>query len=247
MNLKKKSAGTKVIELSGVGPVEIKKNNRARRITIRIKNDRTVCVTIPYWCPYIEGEVAVQKKKNWILSTLSNLEKNSEKTVFTFSPDKPYQTRMHIISMVPSPINRIHVRSSGKEIQLHYPGLTIETDKALQDTVKKLVIDTLKKEAKEYLPMRTIELASLHGISINQIRVKNLQSRWGSCSGKNNINLNIHLMRVPEKLSDYVICHELAHVLHKNHSKSYWNSLEKICPGAKKLDKELARYSPLVL
>ena len=50
-------------------------------------------------------------------------------------------------------------------------------------------------------------------------------------------------MRLPERLRDYVILHELAHVKHKNHSKRFWDYLEEICPGSKKLDTELKQFA----
>ena len=104
-------------------------------------------------------------------------------------------------------------------------------------------ISTLRKEAKEYLPQRTENLAARHGFSYNGVTVKNLKSRWGSCSATNRINLNIHLMRLPEHLSDYVILHELAHTVHKNHSKDFWQCLNKLTNDkAKQLTAEMKKY-----
>jgi len=73
----------------------------------------------------------------------------------------------------------------------------------------------LRKEAKDYLPQRTELLAAAHGFKYSGVTVKNISSRWGSCSSTNHINLNIHLVRLPEHLSDYVILHELTHTVHK--------------------------------
>ena len=58
----------------------------------------------------------------------------------------------------------------------------------------------------------------------------------------NNINLNIHLMRLPNHLIDYVILHELVHTKIKNHSRDFWNMLDLVTGNAKKLDKELKNY-----
>ena len=58
----------------------------------------------------------------------------------------------------------------------------------------------------------------------------------------NNINLNLHLMRLPEALRDYVILHELAHTIEKNHGAGFWRLLENICPGSKHLDKQMKAY-----
>lgn len=115
----------------------------------------------------------------------------------------------------------------------------IEKDKTpVSDELLKL----MRKEAKEYLPARVRELAKIHNLKVNDIRLKNHKTKWGSCSSKNNINLNINLIRLPNRLIDYIIMHELAHTVHHNHSAEYWKFLEKILPGAKTLDKEMRRY-----
>ena len=85
-------------------------------------------------------------------------------------------------------------------------------------------------------------LAEKYGLSFADLRVKNLKTRWGSCSSVNNINLNIHLMRLPEHLIDYVILHELAHTIHKNHGKGFWQTLDKFSGNARLLAKEMRQY-----
>ena len=72
--------------------------------------------------------------------------------------------------------------------------------------------------------------------------IKNNKTRWGSCSHRNNINLSLHLMRLPEHLIDYIIAHELVHTVHKNHSNKFWKDLENVFPGAKAADRELKDY-----
>ena len=72
--------------------------------------------------------------------------------------------------------------------------------------------ERLRKEAKAWLPVRLAFLAERYSFSYNQVRIKNNVSNWGSCSRKGNINLNLHIMRLPEDLRDYVILHELCHL-----------------------------------
>lgn len=104
-------------------------------------------------------------------------------------------------------------------------------------------IEILRRRAKTYLPARVEELSRKHGLRYNRIFVKNLKSRWGSCSSQNNINLNLHLMRLPENLIDYVILHELAHTKEKNHGKNFYSLLNTLIINSKACDKELKKYS----
>ena len=72
--------------------------------------------------------------------------------------------------------------------------------------------------------------------------IKNAKTRWGSCSSINNINLNLHLMRLSDELIDYVILHELVHTKIKNHQKEFWDLLNIVSGDAKGLDRELKKY-----
>jgi predicted metal-dependent hydrolase len=65
---------------------------------------------------------------------------------------------------------------------------------------------------------------------VNQVRIKNQKTMWGSCSSKNNINLNYLLLMAPKGVIDYVIVHELVHTIHRNHSTDFWDSVESIMP-----------------
>jgi predicted metal-dependent hydrolase len=99
-----------------------------------------------------------------------------------------------------------------------------------------------RKEAKKYLPLRLTEFARLYGFDFRKVSIKNNKSRWGSCSKRNNINLNLHLIRLPRHLSDYVLLHELVHTMHKNHSKKFWQQLDTLTGNARILDRELKHF-----
>ena len=90
-------------------------------------------------------------------------------------------------------------------------------------------------------------LAEKFGFNYNKLFIKNLRSRWGSCSNRNNINLNLQLMRLPDKLIDYVILHELVHTEEKNHGEKFWAKLDAITGNAKVLAIEMKKYSTVLL
>ncbi|MBU2520893.1 MAG: M48 family metallopeptidase [Proteobacteria bacterium] len=103
------------------------------------------------------------------------------------------------------------------------------------------------KEARKFLTNRLNELSGKHGFDYNKVFVRNQRTRWGSCSVKNNINLNVNLVCLPEELIDYTILHELVHIRIKNHNKEFWDELDKLVVNAKKLDKKLNKYNVLLL
>ena len=99
-----------------------------------------------------------------------------------------------------------------------------------------------KQAAKEFLEGRIKELADKFGFVYNKVTIRNQKTRWGSCSGKNNINLNMKLMNIPNHLIYYVLMHELVHTKVKNHSPLFWRTLDIYVGNAKAIDKELKKY-----
>jgi len=97
-------------------------------------------------------------------------------------------------------------------------------------------------EARRLLLDRLRELAELHGFQFNKATVKNQRTLWGSCSPRNNINLNVNLLRLPAELRDYVILHELVHTRHKNHSRAFWQELDQIVGSGKQFQRQLRAY-----
>ena len=88
----------------------------------------------------------------------------------------------------------------------------------------------LADAAKQDIPQRVVRFAALVGVTYGRIAIRAQKSRWGSCSGKGNINFNCLLMLCPEDVRDYVVVHELCHLTHMNHSKAFWSMVESILP-----------------
>lgn len=109
-----------------------------------------------------------------------------------------------------------------------------------RDYQKKL----LMKKAKEYLPYRLEYYAKLYGYTYDKCRLTHANTRWGSCSSRRTISLNIGLMKVPEVLRDYVILHELAHLNHMDHSKAFWAEVGMHDKNYKMHEKKLKMFSP---
>ena len=101
------------------------------------------------------------------------------------------------------------------------------------DNVYVLARRWLVKKAEEYLPKRLMELAQKLGVRYKKVQVRDVRSRWGSCSSKGTISLNWRLIMAPIDVIDYVLIHELAHIVHPNHSKYFWRYVATFCPDYK--------------
>ena len=99
-----------------------------------------------------------------------------------------------------------------------------------------------RTKAKRKLTRRLKHLAGKHGFTYNRVFIRNQKTRWGSCSHKNNISLNIKIFRLPEELMDYVILHELAHTRFKNHGNNFWAELDRLVGNGKGMASKLKVY-----
>jgi len=173
------------LHIPSLCPVLFTTSTRAKHLSITIKPDQTIKVTIP-------KRVSLRTAKKFLLSKLPWAKKNLSKL---------------------------------QKLQKNYP--------------QQSLLPINKKEAKTVLTERLNLLAQKYKFSYNRLFIRNQKTRWGSCSAKNNISLNMNLIRLPQTLQDYVIIHELVHTKHKNHSKKFWAEMDRYVGDGKKLKREM--------
>lgn len=100
-------------------------------------------------------------------------------------------------------------------------------------------INALRKKAKEVLPKKVAQFSEIMGLNYSSIKITSATKRFGSCSGKNGLCFSLFLMQFEDPLIDYVVVHELAHTVHHNHSKAFYNLVEKHLPDYKSRQKKL--------
>lgn len=97
----------------------------------------------------------------------------------------------------------------------------------------------LKARAKEFIPKRVEYYSAQIGVSPARVSINSARTRFGSCSSKNTLNFSCRLMQYDERAIDYVVVHELAHIIHHNHSRSFWALVGKHMPDYKERKKLL--------
>ena len=131
-------------------------------------------------------------------------------------------------------------RVSKKEIEKIVEQKSEWIQKTLEKESKKQKKKELytKEEFKKIIEKNANELIKETGLKPNKITIKQIKYAWGSCSSKKNITLNLELIKYSQEAIRYVILHELCHIKYMNHSKDFWNLVEKYMPNYKQVKKE---------
>ena len=116
-------------------------------------------------------------------------------------------------------------------------------EKELLFKIAKWYIDT----AKPILSERLEYLADLMQLDYYSFKISNTKNRWGSCDTNGNIKINFRLIMLPHKIIDYVLIHELSHLVEFNHSKKFYKVIESVMPNYEEVRKSLKLYSDILL
>ena len=122
----------------------------------------------------------------------------------------------------------------------------IEKEKQKADKLASLTKDDitrLKKEAKMILPEKVKAFAEMMGLNYGRITITSAKTRFGSCSSKKNLSFSYLLMLYPNEAIDYVVVHELAHLVHMNHSPAFYKVIESVMPDYKERRKLLRHHN----
>lgn len=232
---------SKSYTLEDVGGIVVRKHHQAHRISIKLRPGQPPAVVVPRFATFDMGYRFALENREWIASHLQQMDAALKSNVY--NEERPFSSRMHTVQFVRCQTRCVQAVRAEGGYEMRFPADTDFSSAQVQRQIRMFLTEMLRHEAKLYLPDRVAKLAADHGFKYNQLSVKNVHTRWGSCSAQNNINLNIHLMRLPEYLSDFVILHELCHTIHKNHGPQFHKLLDSLVGGnEKRFDKELNKY-----
>lgn len=228
-----------IITHPALGEVSVLQTLRARRISISVRPDGSVRMSMPYNVDVKPAIDFLENKIDWVLKAKERFA--SKKQVHLISV--PFYTRRHSLALDAGPGNSIKISLEESTIVVRHPADKPSGDRDVQQAIRKGIEAAWRKEAKDILPARLARIASEKGFRYKSVTVRNTVSKWGSCSPANDISLSLHLMRLPDHLIDYVLTHELCHTVHKNHGEQFHALLDRLTGGnEKELNKELRKY-----
>ncbi len=220
-------------------PVKIDQIIRSKRTSfgLEIKPDGRLIVRAPQTATQKEIRAVVARKANWILKTQSRLaQKFPTIKPKTFAPG---ETFWYLGQQYP-------LRLTDRQ----RPPLALDGEfklsRAAQYRARAVFIEWYREETRTITQDLIDTYAKTYGFCVNQVRVTSARTRWGSCSGKNNLNFTYRLCMAPLPVVDYVVIHELVHLKVRNHSKSFWEAVAAIKPNYPTERAWLKEHGPLL-
>lgn len=203
---------------------EIIRSSRRKTAAIKIQKGK-VFIIVPEYLDTTTIEFLVTKKQRWINEKLA-----IQQEIFAIKPKAfvsgesfSYLGRNHPLKI-----------ESGLYpfIRLHQDELVVSVrDKTADNAqaIKQLLIKWYKQQAESQLREKTARYARAIGVNPTSVTIKSFKSRWGSCSDTAGIQYNWKIIIAPDRVVDYVVIHELCHILHHNHSPAFWKAVERYC------------------
>lgn len=216
------------------------KRRKCRAISIKIDCDGlTVSAPTRETLSWIES--ALKEKSDWVLKKLDEWKKKEsisliweESSIFPLLGD-PWKLAIEstgVMKMTPVKIKKI----VGKN-QLELPFATIVSSQEIE----KIVMEWYYKQAHIYFSERIEFFSKKLGVPRPQLKLSRAKTQWGSCNSRRIIHLNWRLIQLSISLVDYVIAHELSHLIEMNHSSAFWRTVKSICPNYVATRNELKR------
>lgn len=199
--------------------------SRRKSMAIKILSDGEVRLHTPIVCKTETIRGFLLEKAGWIALHVDRCKKQHA------SIRKKYVSgEEHLHLGIPFPLD-IRIDKTAKRPRLrHDEGFIVIVlpDDGME--VRPILESWYKNEARHVIVERVNHYALAMGVRYGQLRIKDQQTRWGSCSSKKNLNFNWHIIKAPLAVLDYIVVHELCHLVHLNHSSEFWNLVARILP-----------------
>lgn len=223
-------------EDSEFGTIILLPHPTARHFIFKIRNS-VLQITVPDGITYKQIAQSINKNRESIRKIYARKNDN------ILRPGTLLETRSFTIAIQTHTKNRFLFRLQDRVLCIFCPEdadiESLEVQKTISSGIKRFI----KQAAEEYLPERLDRLARNLNIQYNHVSVSHGRKRLGRCDTRHNILLSYHLMFLPERLIDYVIFHELAHLSEMNHGERFHQLCNRYCQGMEKaLEKELKAF-----
>jgi len=203
---------------------------KRKSFEIKIHPSGEIALKVPKGIPEKQIIEIVKSKADWILKKLKDIQERSP-----IRSERNYVNgEMFLVFGEEYPLSiNIDFKRKQALVFLDKGTLHVETNSADKEVVRTILIYWYKELAKKRVMESINHYQQYFSTVPKAIRIKNQKTRWGSCSSKQNLNFNLRCAMAPKEVLDYVVVHEMCHLVHMNHSKAFWDLVESIMPDYK--------------
>lgn len=216
-------------------PIEIRRSRRARRLSARVHLDGHVEVVVPMYAPGAIVDDFIARHRRWM-----DARRNERLQQWVPEPFPPPQ--LELSALGESWRVTQTTADGGPAYCAELPDRHLQlkvSEQVSRAESRALLIDWLRRYLRPHFERRLQSLAQQHGFHYESMQLRRQRTRWGSCSRRGVISLNLCGAFQPPEVLDYLMLHELVHTRHMNHSERYWRAVEAVCPAWRELDRAL--------
>ncbi|MBE6338207.1 MAG: M48 family metallopeptidase [Lentimicrobiaceae bacterium] len=222
------------------------KRSRRRTVALYVHPDKSVEIRMPLLFSVDEIEPFLIKHSRWLFNRLDLPEKKPvEPKKFVSGELHYFLGKQYPIEIVASDKNsvvfdneKIVIRQRVDKSTSQQAHLSASKSVSASDLLDRWYLEQAKRVFRE-ISIPLVESMKKYNVAPKSFAIKKMKTRWGSCSSKGNINLNLHLIKLPEQCIKEVILHELCHLVHFNHSKDFYALMTAEMPDWKVWKKEI--------
>jgi predicted metal-dependent hydrolase len=217
-------------------PIEptLRYSQRARRVAVRISAGGKVELVVPRGVSERHARAFLESRKEWVRQHLARRQLRPQ-SIEAFPPERielPMLGESWRVFQAGG-LGRLRLRQAEGFLELRGAG----TREQMQALLRRWLV----AHAQPALALELAVLARQHGFEFQACQVRSQRSRWGSCSARRNISLNVALLFQPLDVVRYLLCHELAHTRHMNHSQQFWQCVASCEPRFREMDAALSK------
>jgi predicted metal-dependent hydrolase len=210
----------------------LKRSGKRRSIGLRI-DDRGLTVSVPMRASEKWLHSVLQDKARWVVEKLDGWQTCKRAAVRWQDGEAiDYRGELLVLRVVQG-LFATPVHRRGSELWV----FVANGSEAIH--IEQVVARWYQHEAEQFFAERVAHYAPLLNVVPSAIKLSSAKSQWGSCTVQGSVRLNVQLIKLPPRLIDYVVVHELAHLRELNHSAAFWRVVESACPDYKSLRAEL--------
>lgn len=209
----------------------LKRSAKRKSVGLTVRDSQSLEVAAPAKMKLADVDEVVRERAHWVRkkwAMFAELERARRDA--TFEPGELWPFRG---STYPLHISERADAKSGSVVLDGKLNVTIPgglSGNARREAVRAALWAWYRRDAERWLRERVDHYSARYGFAPRALKVKDVKSRWGSCSVNGNLNFNWRLVLAPPPVVDYVVVHELCHLRHPNHSKRFWNLVRSILP-----------------